>query len=33
LNKAGIFRAPVMTRVDPFQAFAAEDYHQISLHN
>jgi peptide-methionine (S)-S-oxide reductase len=35
LNKAGVFRAPLMTRVDPFQGFfAAEDYHQdFLLHN
>ncbi len=35
LNKAGVFRAPIATRVDPFQGFyAAEDYHQdFLLHN
>ncbi len=32
LTKAGIFRAPIATRVDPFQGFfAAEDYHQDFL--
>ena len=35
LNKAGVYRAPIATRVDPFQGFfAAEDYHQdFLLHN
>jgi peptide-methionine (S)-S-oxide reductase len=32
LNKAGVFHAPIATRVDPFQGFfAAEDYHQDFL--
>ena len=32
LNKAGVFHAPITTRVDPFQGFfAAEDYHQDFL--
>lgn len=32
LNKAKVFRAPIVTRVDPLQGFfAAEDYHQDFL--
>jgi peptide-methionine (S)-S-oxide reductase len=32
LNQLGVFRAPIATRVDPFQGFfAAEDYHQDFL--
>jgi len=32
LNRAGVYRSPIRTRVDPFQGFfAAEDYHQDFL--